>query len=297
MIQHIDYPREYLNLVYTLTCGQAFRWKLDDDGYWAAPVCGKVVRTKEDETGFLWETIPGDPDAALLSDYFRLNDDIRAIYSHLSQSDGHVADLIDRYHGLRLLRQNPEETILSYVCSTANSVPRISRSIERFSQKYGQFIAEVGGRDHYSFPTVNALASADPTELTNIGGLGWRGSNIVMVAKQMLDHGEGWLDGLRSVSYHEAKRELLALRGIGSKIADCVCLFSLDKDEAVPVDTHIRQVAVRYYMPGLTTKTITASAYEKIVGVFREKFGEYAGWAQELLYYEDLMRGRRARVG
>jgi len=284
----VDYPKNFLNLTYTLTCGQAFRWRIDAEGWWAAPVRGRVIRIKEADSGFLWQTLPGEPDAALVSDYFRLDDDIAAIYSHLASSDEHVSELVERFRGLRLVRQDPEETILSFVCSTANSVPRITAAIEELSRRYGRPIIEAGGLKHYSFPETAALASAGPDDLARVGSLGWRGPNIVLVAQQILSRPRGWLGSLRSLSYEEAKAELLTLRGIGRKIADCVCLFALDKDEAVPVDTHIRQAAERLYLPDLRTKTITPAAYDKIVQVFREKFDGYAGWAQEFLYYEDI---------
>ncbi|MEN6521301.1 MAG: DNA glycosylase [Armatimonadota bacterium] len=291
----LDYPKEYLNLAYTLTCGQAFRWRLDDDNWWSAPVREKLVRIKESDSGFLWETYPADAGLELLTDYFRLQDDVSAVYTHLAGSDAHMSELISRFNGLRIVRQDPYETTLSYICSTANSVPRISNAIERFSRRYGSYIVTIGGRAYYSFPTVESLAEADPDELSAVGNLGWRGANIVSVAKQIIARPAGWLESLRHASYLEAKSELMGIRGIGAKIADCICLFALDKDEAVPVDTHIRQVAVRYFMPELKAKTITPAAYNKIVQVFWELFGIYAGWAQEFLYYEDLLRTRAVR--
>jgi len=292
----LEYPKEYLNLTYTLTCGQAFRWKLDDEGWWSAPVKGKVLRIKETGSSFLWETYPDSADYELLQDYFRLQDDVAAIYAHLADSDEHMRELIGRFAGLRIVRQDPYEAIFSYVCSTANSVPRISNAVDQLSKRYGSHIVTVGGREHYSFPGLMSFAEADDNEIAKIGGLGWRGPNIAMVARQILNSPGGWLESLRNAAYAEAKSELMSLRGIGAKIADCICLFALDKDEAVPVDTHIRQVAVRYFMPELKTKTITPAAYDKIVQVFWEKFGKYAGWAQEYLYYEDLLRTRKERA-
>jgi N-glycosylase/DNA lyase len=293
MMQQLNYPKEYLNLHRTLMCGQAFRWKHDHDGWWSATVRGKVIRIKEADQGFLWGTLPGDPDERLLFDYFRLEDDVPGIYRYLSDADVYLKSVIERLSGLRIVRQDPEETLLSFVCSTANSVPRISKAIEELSRKYGHFIAEIGGREHYSFPSAEAFATADPDDLAKTGGLAWRGPNIAMVAKQLLSHPSDWLESLRSAEYEYAKSELMTLRGIGAKIADCVCLFSLDKDQAVPVDTHIRQVAERLFMPEMKTKTVTPAGYNRIVKAFWEKYGHYAGWAQEFLYYEDLLKARK----
>lgn len=294
MSELLKMPKHHLNLQFTLACGQAFRWRHDREGFWAAPVKGKVVRIKEANEGFLWETLPGEPDWGLVSETFRFEVDIEQVYSKLSAADDRVAHLVNEvYPGMRVLRQDPTETLLSYVCSTANSVPRIMRAIEELSEKHGMFIAEVGGRRHFAFPTPQAFIAADPDELAAVGGLAFRGPNIAMVARQILERPSGWLDSLRFAEYAQAKSELMELRGIGAKIADCVCLFALDKDQAVPVDTHIRQVAERYYMPGLKLKTITTAAYNRISSVFFEKFGQWAGWAQEFLFYEDLQRARK----
>lgn len=294
--QHLEYPRDLLDLRYTLACGQAFRWSVDNEGWWAAPVKGKIIRIKECDDGFLWDTLPGAPDFSIVADYFRLDTDVNKIYEHLAASDIHLERLVAKYRGLRLVRQDPEETLLSFICSTANSVPRIMAGIEALSAKYGDFIDEIAGRRYYSFPSATKLAAADPVDLYATGGLVWRATNVGKVAQQILGHSQDWFASLRAAEYLEAKGELLSIHGVGEKIADCVCLFALDKDNAVPVDTHIRQVAVRYYMPELKTKTITTAAYAKIMRVFHERFGPYAGWAQEFLFYEDLLRGRSAVI-
>jgi N-glycosylase/DNA lyase len=268
---------------------------LDSEGWWAGPVLDKLIRIRRHGKGFEWETYPEEHDEALIIRYFRLDDDVAGIYSDLADRDEHMAALLRRYQGLRLVRQDPTETLLSYICSAANSVPRISRAIKELSRKYGRLIISVGGQEHYSFPSVQSLADADPDELAKTGPLAFRGRNLALVVQQLLTREPDWLNSLRFTSYEHAKSELLTLRGVGAKIADCVCLFSLDKDAAVPVDTHIRQVAARYFMPDLKTKTITPAAYDRIVRVFWTKFGRYAGWAQEYLYLEDLSR-RRLRL-
>ncbi len=292
MAEYLEYPKNLLNLEYTLNCGQAFRWQIDADGWWGAPVCGKVLRIRSEQAGFKWETT-GDPsDERLFCHYFRMDEDVRAIYDHLAQADDHLADLVQRFGGLRLVRQEPAETLLSFICSAANSIPRISKAVEALSASYGTFIAEIADRRYYSFPGVESLAAADPQQLQKTGGLGWRGESIVAVAEQVLSKPNNWLISLRDASYDEAKAELMTIRGVGAKIADCVCLFSLEKNQAVPVDTHIRQVAERLFMPHLKTKSVTAAAYKRITEAFFERYGQYAGWAQEFLYYEDIVRAR-----
>ena len=163
-------------------------------------------------------------------------------------------------------------------------------AVEVLSRRYGELVAAVGGHDYYSFPTAEALASADVDDLANLCGLGFRGVNLNSVARQLVDRPAGWLDSLRQASYEEARAELLGIKGVGLKIADCVLLFSLDKNQAFPVDTHIRRAAVKYYLPELGQKTLTPAVYRRIVDYFQQKFGPYAGWAQEYLFYDDLLR-------
>jgi N-glycosylase/DNA lyase len=225
-------------------------------------------------------------------DYFRLNVSLGNLYCDWVKSDGRLVDALKRFQGLRVVRQEPEETLLSYICSAANSVPRISTAVEAMSRRYGDFVATVDGQDHYAFPTAEALASANIDELANEFGLGFRGSNLHSVAEQLVERSVEWLNGLRTASYERAREELLSIKGVGSKIADCVLLFSLDKDQAFPVDTHIRQIAVKHYLPEFKQKTLTTSVYQQIVDHFQHKFGPYAGWAQEYLFYDDLLRHR-----
>ena len=196
----------------------------------------------------------------------------------------------ERFKGLRVLRQDPEETLLSYICSAANSVPRIVKSVDALAHRYGERIATIDGHGYYSFPSVEVLANADVHEMTAMCSLGFRCRNLTSVAQQLMDRRAGWLNSLRTASYGDARRELLSIRGVGLKIADCVLLFSLDKDEAFPVDTHIRKVVTKYYLPEFKQKTLTPAVYAQIVDFCQSKFGRYAGWAQEYLFYDDLLR-------
>jgi N-glycosylase/DNA lyase len=291
--QILDIPHSDLSLDDTLPSGQAFRWKKSGDGWWTGVVRGSVIRVRRAKQGFEWQTYPTPDNLALVHDYFRLDDDIGQIHASLGSSDQHLVAVMSRFRGLRMLRQDPNETLLSFICSAANSIPRISKAIEELSANCGESLVTVDGISYHAFPTTEALAEADPRVLEKTAGLGFRGPSIKSVAQQLLERPTGWLASLREQPYETARAELVTIRGVGLKIADCVCLFSLDKDMAVPVDTHVRQLAARLYMPDLRTKTITPSAYDRIAGFFRERFGDYAGWAQQFLFYEDLLRSRR----
>lgn len=291
-MQAIDLKGQPLDLESTLSCGQAFRWRKREDDIWYGVVGDRLVELRT-EAGFLyWRTFP-DGGETLVRDYLRLGDDVAAIYIKLGERDPHLRRVIKRFHGLRLLRQDPTETLLSFVCSSANNIPRITRSIDQMSLLFGELVCEQANLCYYAFPRPETLASMEPLGLRRaVSLLGFRGEVLRSVAGHILSRGDGWLAGLRDVCYGEAKEQLLAIRGIGPKIADCVCLFALDKDEAVPVDTHVRRIAHRLFLPELSTKGITDSVYRKIVEAFQDRYGEYAGWAQQFLYYEDLLRPR-----
>ncbi len=285
---------DLLNLPYTLDCGQAFRWRLRKDGWWVGVVRGHAVRLRREENNVLGQVYPAVPDAAaFLASYLRLEVDLAALYRGFASADPWIAEAVESFAGLRVLSQEPQETLLSYVCSTANSVPRISRSVEEISRRYGRLIGSPEGEPFYAFPTARALAEAPEEELWRECGLGWRGSNVKRVAADLLEKPEGWPEQLRALPYREAKADLMELRGIGAKIADCVCLFSLGKDEAVPVDTHIWAVAKEIFDAQVTTKSLTPATYELVAGMYQQRYGSFAGWAQEYLYlYRRASQGR-----
>jgi len=286
----ISISPEELDLTHTLTPGQSFRWHKDRRGRWTAVVRRRVVRVWREGSAVRCELFPGGPDDAFVSSYFRLDIRLERLYDEFARADSRIIEAIERFKGLRVLRQEPEETLLSYICSAANSVPRISRSVEALSCCYGGLAATVDGRDYYSFPTAEALADANVDDLAKLCGLGFRGVNLKSAARQLVDRPAGWLDSLRQASCEEARAELLSVRGVGLKIADCVLLFSLDKDRAFPVDTHVRRAAVRRYLPELERKTLTPAVYRRIADYFQKKFGPYAGWAQQYLFYDDFLR-------
>lgn len=279
-----------LNLDHTLVPGQSFRWHRDRHGRWTAVIHRKVIRVSREHNCIKYEAYPGDSEEALVRDYFRLEVDLSRLYDEFTRVDPRMAQIIERFKGLRVLRQDPEETLLSYICSTANSIPRISRAIEALSRIYGQPVATLDGHDYYSFPTAADLAEASVNDLTELCGLGFRGINLKSVARQLAERPTGWWDSLRQATYAEARKQLLSICGVGLKIADCVLLFSLDKDEAFPVDTHIRRIAVKYYLPQFEQKTLTPKVYQQIAEYFQHKFGRYAGWAQQYLFYDDLLQ-------
>ncbi len=279
-------PSEF-TLDHTLASGQAFRWKRRADGWWIGVVGRTVVGVRQGGDLFSWWTYPESGGEDLIRDYFQLDVDMGEVVRRVSEADRAAGEAAARWSGLRLLRQDPEEAILSFVCSTANSVPRIAHSIGEFSRHFGEPLGDLDGSQHYTFPSAVTLAEVNSDHLTRVSSLGFRGRNLVKVATQIAGRGPGWAMSLRDLPYREAHTEMVKLNGIGAKIADCVCLFALDKTEAVPVDTHVWQLAKDLYFPDWPEKkSLTETAYNQVAGAFRDRFGELAGYAQNFLFYD-----------
>jgi N-glycosylase/DNA lyase len=264
-------------------------------------VGAEVITLRQDGARLEYAAASGADVGAQVWGLFLLAADLPAIRDTLRATDPALAAPIARAPGLRLMRLDPEECLLSFVCSTANNVPRIVAGIRRLSTLLGTPLGTVEGRPYHAFPTVAALAAANPAQVQAETGLGYRAGRLVALARHLQDRDPGWLLGLRQVPYPVAHAALVALPGVGPKVADCACLFSLDHTEAVPVDTHIWQVAQRLWGPTGAGAPLppdirppvgglTAAAYRRIGAAFRARYGRLAGYAQNWLFY-DHFRG------
>jgi|SRR5579884_674482 len=283
-----------LNVAATLTSGQSFRWQRDADGIWWGVIGRSVVALQQEdgrtEGTLFWQTFPEPDRWQVITDYFRLDVDLDVLYAAWSAAEPRIAPSLAAYRGLRILRQPPEECFFAFQCAACNTIVKIERSVRALAARYGEPI-ETGLPSppfrFYAFPTVEALAHADEAAL-RADLWGYRAPRVIALARHLLTLPPGWLEALRDVPYAEARAALSSLFGIGAKLADCICLFALDKDAAVPVDTHVRQIACRMFLPGLAGKTLTPRLYDIIADAYRTRFGPYAGWAQQYLFLEKL---------
>jgi N-glycosylase/DNA lyase len=271
-------------LDHTLNCGQAFRWKKVDEN-WVGVVNETLVRISQRGNILDCETVPNDLGEPFVTQYFRLDDDLPLITSQIKR-DTTIADAITRFHGLRILRQDPWECLISFICATYSNISRIRRMVQNLCQHFGHPISHKGRRFH-SFPEKKTLADASINELLDCN-LGYR-APYVKQASQGLVEDQLNLYALKEMSYNEAKASLKSVRGVGDKVADCVLLFSLDKLEAFPVDVRIRHILQTHYSHHfIRTKTekrhMTPNKYKELNGFGRKYFGKHAGYAQEYLY-------------
>jgi len=269
---------EIFNLNYTLDCGQVFRWERDGD-WWTGVVGDHVIRLSQGSGEILVDSkLPPE----FFTHYFRLDDDLPSIYESINK-DLLINRAIRKYKGLRLIRQDPWECLISYMLSTASSIPMIQKRISLLSQLFGQELEE----GYFSFPDPETLANADLSMLDECK-LGFRNERIKEAAREVCS---GYLDleVLFRLEYRYAREHLMRLRGIGEKVADCVLLFAFEKMEAFPVDTHIRQIIQHYHIDDDFFENCTSLSRMGDWG--REYFGPYCGYAQQYLFYQKRVEG------
>ena len=280
-----------LNLEATLCCGQAFRWKKQTE-WWIGVTKEGPFKIRQNADHLEFENVS----ASHVKEYFGLEDDLSNIYAYISR-DQVMRKAIQEFSGLRILRQDPWECLVSYVCATYKSIPAIKSMIQKLCTKFGDK-TQFEGYSHHLFPTSLALAEATIAELEQCG-LGYRAKYVSGIARIVNDRAVD-LERLRQMSYEQARKELLRFPGVGCKVADCVLLFSLGKPEAFPVDVWVRRAVSRHYKEHLphelatkveSEKSLSNAEYGKLGQFARSYFGKYAGYAQEYLYHFERLHG------
>ena len=272
-----------LDLESTLFSGQVFRWRRVD-GWYQGVVFDNIVTLRRTAGGLEFAARPDGAAyiAPLLADYLSLDTDLERVYGSIG-SDCRLASAIARYRGLRVLRQDPWECLMCFICTPASNIPRITGNIESICQAFG---LPLGG-DHatrHSFPTPKELATATEAELRALG-LGYRAAGLASAARTIAA-GDVDLDALRDAPYEAALEVLTSLYGVGDKVANCVLLFSLDKPEAFPVDTHIAKRLREWYPACTRLKPAAMRAWAQ------EYFGPYAGYANHYLFHDRRLERR-----
>lgn len=179
--------------------------------------------------------------------------------------------------------------MFSFICSQNNHITRISSLVNKLCTHYGEKICDLDGQEYFSFPVLSQLAKDGVEEKLRNLGFGYRAKYIQKSAEEIVEKGGlKWFKSLSEMSYEDAHKELITLSGIGPKVADCICLMSLNHLSAVPVDTHIIQIA-KHYLPEVENiKSMTPTLYRKIGNEFRRVYGDYSGWAQTVLFVAEL---------
>ena len=280
------------DLELSLTMGQAFRWRPLGDGRFSGVLGENLIHIRQIEGGIEYrvggpdgERDGSDLDDGLLRRYFREDDDVTAIYNDLSR-DPVVARLVAQYPGMRVLRQEPWECLVAYICSRRNTIARIAHNIEAIAS-LSQRTVKLGDDERCIFPAPEKLLKFGEKRLLSAGliGLHTHAPCVFLAANRVCD-GELNLSALPSLSYADAKRELMKCKGIGHKVADCIVLFAVGKLEAFPVDAHIRRGLSEWPDCPIhrASPSITDGRYKETVQWAQLHFGKYAGYAGQFIF-------------
>jgi N-glycosylase/DNA lyase len=209
--------------------------------------------------------------------YFDLETDYDKLAKSVDEADSYLRNAMKFGKGIRILKQDLWEMIITFIVSQQNNIKRIKRIINSLCERYGKELVADDGTKYYSFPTPKELSKATLEDLLACN-LGYRAKYILKTTEMIL-HKEIDLDRVATMEYEEARKELLKLVGIGGKVADCVCLFSIHMLEAFPVDTHIQQVFDAQYPNGFPF----------------DRYEGYAGVIQQYIFYYDL-KGKKEEI-
>lgn len=268
----IEVPNKDFNLIHTFDCGQCFRWNRDFDGSYTGVAGGKAVRMREQGQSIVIENCSKEDYEGFWKNYLDMDRDYEKIKKAVSINDI-MKTAVEYGKGIRILRQEFFEALMSYIISQNNSIPNIKRVVERLCAAYGDEI-EMEGKVYYSFPAAKTLATLEESDFRALGA-GFR-DRYLKGASRLVAEGALTYEGLCSMTTEDARRELMKVKGIGNKVCDCVMLFALGKFDLFPTDTWINQVMGESF----GTESVKTA---KSVG--ESMFGQYSGFAQQYLFY------------
>lgn len=265
---------EHFDLEQICASGQCFRMRKLENGHFAVPAADRYVELfqekqvvtfdcSQEEFLFFWVS------------YFDLDNDYEKYISAINPRDKYLTAAAQAGSGIRILRQDLWEMVISFLISQQNNIVRIRRCIENICNRYGKEMTALNGTVYHAFPTPEELNRATEEELRECN-LGYR-AKYVKEASRRVASGELQLEKLYTMRSSRARKELLGIYGVGEKVADCICLFALHEMDAFPVDTHIKQVLEAHYKKGFPNRR-----YKGMRGIM-----------QQYIFYYELTGSRK----
>lgn len=252
-------------LSHTLDSGQFFRYYLHDGWYYVV-TREKVFRIKQKNDELIYEGATDN----FIRHFFGLDENYAAIKKQLKK-DAVLADAIKQYPGLRIIRQDPWECTVFFLCSQFSNIKKIKKNLDLIAEKFGKEII-FKGKKFFTFPSPGDINDFEKLKKCSVG---FRAKYILAVNNAVSDE---FFASLRNKSYNDSKEELVQLRGIGEKVADCILLFSLGFTESFPVDVWMERVVREHYVK-------EKMPLKKLAEFGRNKWGKLAGYAQQWLYH------------
>lgn len=269
----------------TLECGQCFHFHKLADNEYVLSAAGRLLHVQQrgDSVTF-FETSRSEYED-IWKRYFDLERDYGAIKTFLLEKDGKLSEAVNRMQGVRILNQDFFETLISFIISQNKQIPHIKQIVSMLSKQFGRYLGEAGGIPMYSFPDSRTLLCATEEELRALK-TGFRAPYICDAVRRVCS-GEISEEKLKNLSLEECRAQLMQIKGVGTKVANCVMLFGLGRREAFPVDVWIKRIMEALYFGGQPV------ANAKIEQFAAEQFGTYGGYAQQYLFYF----GKTAKIG
>ena len=267
----------------TIYSGQLFRFNSNDTGIITGVQGHNVIQVKQDTSAVTVNTSSANPESYIRA-FFALD---TVDLEHLANAWQNIPLFQNAWQnqpGIRITKQDPHECIFAFLCASAAPISRISQMLNTLAKHHGTHI----GENLYTFPTLQQLLNVTEAELRSYG-FGFRAPRIIAAARYLSENDIS-MDALASLSYSDLVATLTKIDGCGRKIADCIALFAFEHHHAVPVDTHIWKIARNHFAPTLADVSLTPKNYQLAVDAFHDRFGEYAGWAQQILFYQQATR-------
>lgn len=266
-------------------CGQCFRWNIEDDGSYTGVVKNNVLNVKKEENSIIIKGMCEDNLEKLCKDYFDLDTDYQKIKNKLSKLDNNLRVSIKYGKGIRILKQDIWEGLISFIISANNNIPRIKGIIERISKQYGEEIIW-DNKKYYTFPNPEQLSNASVSDLRKLG-LGFRDVRVFETCR-LINQNIISIEELETIkNIDELKEQLLRFPGVGPKVADCIMLFSMKKLEVFPIDVWVKRVMTELYGDEIRKlkNNSTIISNKQILEYAQQYFGNLAGVAQQYLFY------------
>ena len=262
-------------------CGQCFRWNEQEDGSYTGVFKGNVLNVKKVDNKIIFKGLVNGDIKDVVYEYFDLERNYTEIKSKLAKVDKYMKTSVEYGNGIRILNQDLIETILAFIISANNNIPRIKGIIERLSEKYGNKIIW-NKRSYYTFPTLEELKYVTVQDYRNLGA-GFRDKRLFETVQMLLNNEIDIKKLYLEKDTSKVKDELLRLPGVGPKVADCILLFSdLKRLDVFPIDVWVRRVMNELYLKNPDETKVNKKEIEKIAF---KKFGNLEGIAQQYLFY------------
>lgn len=255
--------------------GQEFRWIKENDGSYTGIVKDKILNLSQDGSTVYFNNTTLKDFQNIWYNYFGFDIDYKYIKETLSNIDDKMKTVIEHSGNQRILNQNKWETLIAFILSTNNSIQMVEKVMNNLSIKYGKYIGDFNGRQYYSFPSPEKLASLSLEELRNCK-MGFR-DKYVKAVSQAIVNGEINLDNIANLNTTECIKELKNINGIGTKVADCIAMFSMKKSDVFPVDIWMKRIMEEFYID-------SNMSVPKIREFAINKFGDLSVYAQQYLF-------------